>query len=535
MIRILLTVSLIAFASHGWAADAADKFDVELKPANLSQWKLIEGHWSVLDGLLEQTAPERLTTAILTGPAFGEFFKLSAEFNIRKTGSGVRAAALVFRATGTKTFYWLHLDSKNGNVILTRSSPEVAWTEILRRPASIKQDVWQAIRVECRGPQITVFLDDKEVLQASDPTLTAGRVGFGTSEASVAFRNVKVEGTQVTNPDPLRTERLQYQIISRGGPSGPYQAFPDACRLPNGDILAVYYAGYGHIALPTNEWPRGGRICTVRSKDEGNTWSSPEVLFDGPLDDRDPHIAALRDGTLLCSFFTYQKLPTGKVEFDTCVVTSRDGGQTWDSEARVLAKNWAVSAPVRELTDGTLLVGIYTEADKTAYGGVLRSTDHGTTWSAPIPIDPKSGIRLDAETDVIQLQDGSVLAALRGDGKVHLHFSVSSDLGLTWSPVKDSGFLGHSPHMTRLSSGEILLTHRLPNTAMHVSRDDGKTWQGPIAIDGVIGAYPATVELKDKTILVVYYEEGTGSAIRAMRIQLQPSGIQKLAWNLPGE
>ena len=86
--------------------------------------------------------------------------------------------------------------------------------------------------------------------------------------------------------------------------------------------------------------------------------------------------------------------------------------------------------------------------------------------------------------------------------------------------------------MTRLSTGEILLTHRLPNTALHVSRDDGKTWEGPILIDGVIGAYPATVELKDKSVLVVYYEEGGGSAIRAQRFQLQPSGIKKLPWDV---
>jgi hypothetical protein len=31
-------------------------------------------------------------------------------------------------------------------------------------------------------------------------------------------------------------------------------------------------------------------------------------------------------------------------------------------------------------------------------------------------IQPKRGVRLDAQTDVIQLRDGSVLAALRGDG-----------------------------------------------------------------------------------------------------------------------
>lgn len=322
----------------------------------------------------------------------------------------------------------------------------------------------------------------------------------------------------------------KYAVISRGDAAGPYQAFPDVCRLPNGDLACVFYAGYGHVSLPNAEWPRGGRICVVESSDEGRTWSRPRVLFDGPQDDRDPHIAALRDGTLACSFFQYRSVD-GKIEHDVCLTESKDGGRTWEAEPRVLAANrWAVSAPVRELPDGTLLLGAYTGDDSTAYGAVLRSTDGGQSWSEPVAIDPHSGVRLDAETDVLHLQDGTILAALRGDGQVNLHFATSADQGLTWSKVKDSGFLGHSPHLTRLSTGEILLTHRQPATSLHISRDDAKSWQGPIEIDSVGGAYPSTVELKDGTVLVVYYEEGPTSAVRAVRFRVTADGIEELGW-----
>ena len=87
---------------------------------------------------------------------------------------------------------------------------------------------------------------------------------------------------------------------------------------------------------------------------------------------------------------------------------------------------------------------------------------------------------------------------------------------------------GHCPHFTRLSTGEILLTHRLPLTALHVSRDEGKTWAGPYRIDETIGAYPSTVELKDGTVLIVYYEEGPNSAIRARRFRFNGAGIEFL-------
>ena len=129
------------------------------------------------------------------------------------------------------------------------------------------------------------------------------------------------------------------------------------------------------------------------------------------------------------------------------------------------------------------------------------------------------------------LKDGSLYAALRGDGNVPMHFASSRDLGRTWSPVKNIGFRAHCPHFTRLSSGEILLTHRIPNTSLHVSRDEGRSWQGPYSIDTVDGAYPSTVELKDKSVLAIYYEEGANSAIRTARFRLNPQGIEKLPLN----
>ncbi len=339
----------------------------------------------------------------------------------------------------------------------------------------------------------------------------------------------ETEGADAARTPPLinpPTGSL-YKIISRGEAAGTYQAFTDICRLRNGNLLCVFYAGYGHVSLPREDTPKGGRICSVRSRDEGRTWSAPRVLFDGPFDDRDPHIAQLRDGTVVCSFFTYRPRPGGKTLCDTCLVNSRDGGESWDTELTVVAPGWPSSAPVRELPSGTRILGVYQEDEATAYGGVIRSTDSGKTWCAPIPIGKGSGVRLDAETDFELLKDGTLYAALRGD-RVNMHSATSPDEGLTWSPVKDIGFPGHCPHFTRLSGGEIILTHRLPLTALHVSRDEGRTWKGPYQIDTTPGAYASTVELKDGTVLVVYYEEGTSSAIRARRFLLKSDGIEFL-------
>lgn len=324
-----------------------------------------------------------------------------------------------------------------------------------------------------------------------------------------------------------------FLVLSRGTAAGPYQAFPDLCRLRNGDLLCVFYAGYGHVSLPdtTKGWSNGGRICSVRSRDEGRTWSEPEVLFDDAQDNRDPHIAQLKDGTLICTFFTLKPGTAGR-PYDgtgTQLVRSKDGGKTWEKTATTVAPpGWYCSAPVRQLPDRSCLLGLYFFGnDGKEYGGVIRSTDSGKSWSAPVTIGEAQNLPLDAETDLIRLNDGVLLAALRSS-KVNLHFATSHDRGRSWSRVSDSGFKGHAPHFTRLSSGEILLTHRLPNTALHLSRDDARTWEGPFELDSVIGAYPSTVELKDKSVLVVYYTEGSGSHIRAKRFRVVPQGIEFL-------
>ena len=512
----------------------------ELTAAQASAWRFIEGDWEIRDGVVSQRQPESAACALLTAPAV-RLPVVRVEFKVEPpAGSRVGAAAVCVGATGTLSYLWVHFDTRHNQVIVVRSNTENDWKEIGRAPCPLDDSVWTAAEVRCTPGKIAVSVAGKQVIECNVDGEGAGCIGLGTSQGVVSFRQLSIEGDVIVNAAPLKSETLPYRVISRGPEAGEYQAFPDVCRLRNGDLLAVFYAGYSHISLPCPEYPKGGRICMVRSSDEGKTWSAPAVLYDDDIDNRDPHIAQLRDGTLVCSFFSikgdgvkWDGSPAGgKMTgyISTQIVASTDGGKTWETQARnICPKDWYCSAPVRQLRDGTLVLGVY-YADGVAYGGVVRSTDGGKTWGEPVQIDPTSGVRLDAETDVIQLQNGDLLAALRGDGKINLHFATSSDQGLTWGKVRDSGFLGHAPHLTRLNSGEIVLCHRIPGTAMHLSTDEGVTWSGPHQIDRVGGAYPATVELKDGSVLIIYYEEGAGSAIRIQRLSIKGTAVTPLQW-----
>jgi hypothetical protein len=89
----------------------------------------------------------------------------------------------------------------------------------------------------------------------------------------------------------LSSSATSTPVISRGDAAGTYQPLPDVCRLENGDLRCVFYAGYGHVSLLRESCPKDGRIHCVRSSEDVRTWSALRILCDGPFDDRDPHIA----------------------------------------------------------------------------------------------------------------------------------------------------------------------------------------------------------------------------------------------------
>jgi hypothetical protein len=101
--------------------------------------------------------------------------------------------------------------------------------------------------------------------------------------------------------------------------------------------------------LPNDEHANGGRISFCVSSDEGQTWTAAETVFDGPDDDRDPSIVQLKDGRLICNFFSLRTSPESNRPFDglgSLLVTSDDLGKSW-SEPRQISKSYYCSSPIR--------------------------------------------------------------------------------------------------------------------------------------------------------------------------------------------
>jgi Neuraminidase (sialidase) len=275
--------------------------------------------------------------------------------------------------------------------------------------------------------------------------------------------------------------------------------------------------------VPNESLPKGGRISGCYSSDEGQTWTKAETIIDTPFDDRDPSVVQLPDGRILLTFFTYVPQPGKRAHTETLISESNDNGKTW-SEPKKLFEEIPVSQPIRILSDGTLLMPLYLFNNQQSSGAVSLSYDNGKTWSEVIVI-PNGGHQLDAETDVIDLKGGTLYAIQRP----WMGVSYSKDKGKTWSVSEHAGFEGHCPYLLRTKNDVILLATRSPNTSIRISRDECKTWSAPILVDHFIGAYPSMVELKDGSILIVYYEEGAGSSIRAKRFRVK-DGENAVDW-----
>ncbi len=520
----------------GWCAIAAglllfsgaarcQDFAIDLAaPESDSGWVFTDASSRIENGELILDGRQQLTRAFYTPKAWGDV-TVSAKFFVEPADKGVLCCGFMFRAKSGGEFYYVHYD--RGQAILCRSDQTNGWNEI-KRASNLDKPAgeWHEGKVECVGGTLRVSLNGQLLYEAQDATLEDGCVGFYGSQGLVHVKDIVISGEARDREGDFVLPPQNWVHVCTDAGAGAYEAFPDVCRLQDGRLMCVFYAGYGHVALPNEKLPKGGRVSYCLSSDEGRTWSAAKVLYDGPDDDRDPSIVQLSSGRLICNYFTLRKAEGQSPPWQglgTWLVMSDDIGETWSEPIRV-SETYYCSAPVRELSDGRLILGLYAEESGEGWGAVSISEDQGETWCPVIDID-NNGMPLDAETDIIELKDGTLFAAERGRGKT-MAWSVSEDGGRSWSVSEPFGFPGHCPYLHRTLDGIILMAHRLPATSLHYSLDECKTWSENVPVDQVGGAYPSMVNLKDGTVLIVYYEEGDGSSIRAKRFLATKRGIK---------
>jgi sialidase-1 len=333
---------------------------------------------------------------------------------------------------------------------------------------------------------------------------------------------------------------VDYVKIPQDPTGWGYQAFPDVARLADGRLMTTFYSGVWHLSPPSPANPKGGRIDYSFSSDEGYTWSTPQVLYDGWYDEKDSSLTQLKNGQLIVSFYADPPASQGPEPYSSGVhiMTSANLGQTWSAPRQIYGGNYWITSPIRELSDGRLIAPLYYQTGSsastgTAFGAVGISDDRGQTWSEPVAI-PLPALPqeqwLCAETDIIELTNGNLYAAQRTNF-ASMFSSISTDRGATWSQSQALGFNGHCPYLHRTPTGMVLLGYRDYNgggTSLRYSLDECETWSSKVLVDSVGGAYPSIVDLRDGTELITYYEEGSSSDIRVKRFRATADGIEWL-------
>lgn len=264
---------------------------------------------------------------------------------------------------------------------------------------------------------------------------------------------------------------------------GDYQRATDpwVTFAHNGVAHQIVLSSTGDIFLPGSV----SAVLVSRSLDGGSTWSPPTTLIrDGAqfFDDKDAITADPTDANFVYAVWDRLVATGGGPSYFARTI---DGGLTWEAARSIYdpsAASQTINNQIVVLPNGTL-INFFTElSGTTALLSVIRSTDHGVTWSPPVRIanvmalgtrDPESGAPIRDEANL-----GSIAA------------TPSGDLVAVWQDA-------------RFSAGAC------DGIAFARSADGGLTWTAPVRVNADVSAqaFIPTVHVRaDGTIGVAYYD-----------------------------
>ena len=228
--------------------------------------------------------------------------------------------------------------------------------------------------------------------------------------------------------------------------------FPGLTRAASGDLLVSFCTQF--------DCQPGGEAFLVRSSDEGLTWNTPVPLV-------------------------RSKKPDGCINLSVGLTTLKDGTVLYPCCDTRITRKW-------DQHEADLLI--------------LRSHDHGATWSAASPI-ATDVIEPFAYGKIIELAGGDLLCPIWGkrqsDEPWRTGLVRSRDGGQTWG---EHVTIGYDPQ-TRIPSPQDEVVH-------------------------CAGFNEATlVELPDRLVLAVLRQQGVGQAVRQLFRSLSRDG--GLSWSVP--
>jgi predicted neuraminidase len=273
--------------------------------------------------------------------------------------------------------------------------------------------------------------------------------------------------------------------------------------LPNGDIMAAWYAGAYETAKDV------AIFSSIFSK-ESAEWSAPKIIHDTPgYSDGNPVLLYDERDRLWLFFVTILK--SNWSECRVYYKTSDDAGKTW-SDVRTLRENfgWMTRNKAVELQSGLIVLPIYNEI--CFQPAFIVTYDHGASWDMRgEDLNVPGGA---IQPTLIEKYNGSLIAFLRTGEPGGNIWSIESNNGsFSWGNPTRTDFPNPNSGVdaVKLGSGAVVLVFnnsRYDRTPLSVaiSRDECQTWSGIKNIENGVGefSYPAIIQSMDGLIHIVY-------------------------------
>jgi hypothetical protein len=359
------------------------------------------------------------------------------------------------------------------------------------------------LQVKTTGAVITVFMDGIELFTVQDDTYRYGATGISACvNAPIKISGYQLQAEAIQAPatreqweDANYANFVKYPIARHR--VGGWYGHPLLHRAPNGEIIMVFnrtQEGPPATGRGEDESP-----AVTYSVDDGKTWSEPRIIAMQKGLRISGTVMGHTDGSW--SFIGKSEesiVDEQKVISKSCHIRmhSINHGENWSEmeemefeEKKVHEFGWdgfyLYSAPFR-LSNGNVLMTGYimnvvsgadtlTNDTRRDQSFVVRSTDDGHTWGAPILMDTT---KFDTNECMIgEPEPGRLVSFSRTLRARFMWSSTSTDGGLTWSDLIQSSVSGECPNLISHSSGAIVMTSRgnIGNSVI-ISFDYGVSW-----------------------------------------------------------
>ena len=369
-------------------------------------------------------------------------------------------------------------------------------------------------------------------------------------------------GKDVTNKI-IRPNKVEVFPLQSGK---NYYRIPTLIQLTNGDLLAFADRRIGSVG----DVPKSP-IETVykKSTNNGKTWSqekriSPQSTATNRSYGDGAYCVDRKTGNIICLVVGDQGFiqSTPQNPIRTRLIIGRNNGSTWDDDPIDITdqiyganckdpdrKTWhgvfTTSGNGVQLRNGRIMFVLNVrKSDKASplFNHVLYTDDGGATWnvSKGAPGISKNPSRGGSEAKIVELNDGTLLMAIRPEGIYQRFLAKSTDNGETWgvaeprSELPSSSSNGDIIYYTSTLNGfdkdriitmfdSVPYTKATPpgNPKLYWSYDEGKTWNGRLMHSGNAG-YSSLAILKDGSIGILAEIGGSWNGpIYFMRVNMR--------------